>query len=200
MERVRRALMHLGLFTIATLINCGLAAAQDGVTVHGHWSVEVRNPDGSLAARHEFQNALSTGAQVLAPLLNRDFTITGWEIHLLNAASGPCRLADLVTPVECRIVDPTAIVPPQFQGSWFPTLALSVPTNQGQSAYTGTLELTGNFTAQVADAIESVATAIAGTTTAFGPEVVGFSGRTLATPIQVAAGQRVYFKVVFSFS
>ena len=30
----------------------------EGIKVHGRWTIEVRNPDGSLASRHEFQNDL----------------------------------------------------------------------------------------------------------------------------------------------
>src|ERR1035438_8313432 len=33
----------------------------EGIKVHGHWVIEIRNPDGSLASRHEFENALVTG-------------------------------------------------------------------------------------------------------------------------------------------
>jgi hypothetical protein len=33
----------------------------EGIKVHGHWVIEIRNPDGSLASRHELENALVTG-------------------------------------------------------------------------------------------------------------------------------------------
>ena len=35
--------------------------AHEGIKVHGHWTIEVRNPDGTLAARREFENSLSSG-------------------------------------------------------------------------------------------------------------------------------------------
>ena len=43
---------------------CGQAAepepvADDGIQVHGHWTVTVTNPDGSVDAVHEFDNALT---------------------------------------------------------------------------------------------------------------------------------------------
>jgi hypothetical protein len=33
----------------------------EGIKVHGHWVIEIRNPDGSLASRHELENALVAG-------------------------------------------------------------------------------------------------------------------------------------------
>ena len=32
---------------------------QEGIKVHGHWVVEISNPDGTLADRREFENAHS---------------------------------------------------------------------------------------------------------------------------------------------
>jgi hypothetical protein len=46
-----------------------------GITVHGHWLIEVRNRDGKIVARREFENSLvSYGALNLALLLS------GWEV------------------------------------------------------------------------------------------------------------------------
>ena len=39
----------------------------DGIKVHGRWTIEVRNPNGSVAGRYEFNNALIfSGGQILA--------------------------------------------------------------------------------------------------------------------------------------
>src|SRR5271155_2256482 len=35
-------------------------ASQEGINVHGHWIIEVKNPDGKIANRVEFENALCT--------------------------------------------------------------------------------------------------------------------------------------------
>lgn len=44
----------------------------EGIKVHGHWTIEVRNSDGTLATHREFENSLtqSTGSPLLANLLN----------------------------------------------------------------------------------------------------------------------------------
>ena len=51
---------------LAVVGACGQASepepepvASDGIQVHGHWTVTVTNPDGTLDAVHEFDNALS---------------------------------------------------------------------------------------------------------------------------------------------
>jgi hypothetical protein len=45
-------------------------AQQQGIQVRGHWIIEVRDPDGTLADRREFENALTlSGAELLAEIL-----------------------------------------------------------------------------------------------------------------------------------
>ncbi len=36
----------------------------EGIKVHGHWTIEVRNPDGKVVTHREFENALSPGFAV----------------------------------------------------------------------------------------------------------------------------------------
>jgi hypothetical protein len=44
--------------------------SHEGITVHGHWIIEVKNPDGKVTARREFENAIQlTGMSYLASLL-----------------------------------------------------------------------------------------------------------------------------------
>jgi len=91
--------------------------SQEGIKVHGHWTLEVKNPDGSLARRVEFENNLTTatnfaggtfGAQALVALLSgnaslapgsNSFNGTPWLIELLSYSFGdasPCEQPDLV--------------------------------------------------------------------------------------------------------
>jgi len=64
----------------------------DGIAVHGHWTIDVRNPDGKLASHHEFENALEpSGAIALAGLLGRQFQAATWRLDLVGQnASGAC--------------------------------------------------------------------------------------------------------------
>jgi hypothetical protein len=55
----------------------------EGISVHGHWTIEVKNPDGTLAERREFDNALQPGGkESLVKLLARQTSVGGWDIRL----------------------------------------------------------------------------------------------------------------------
>lgn len=62
----------------------------EGIKVHGHWTIEVRNPDGSLTTHREFENSLisapGAGAMLLSNILARQFTLGSWVI-LLSASA-----------------------------------------------------------------------------------------------------------------
>jgi hypothetical protein len=65
---------------------------KEGITVHGHWTIEVRNPDGKVAAHREFENALvttgnSSGASLLAAVLGRVVTPGSWQIRLADTSA-----------------------------------------------------------------------------------------------------------------
>jgi len=79
----------------------------EGVEVHGHWVIDVRNPDGRLVAHREFENALVTrpggllsGDQLLAGLLSGNLTAGDPGIGLLQGTTG----ADLTE--ACNTVVP----------------------------------------------------------------------------------------------
>ncbi len=59
----------------------------EGIKVHGHWVIDVRNPDGTLVTHREFENSLVTagalfGSALLTDLLGGTRTGGGWEINL----------------------------------------------------------------------------------------------------------------------
>jgi len=58
----------------------------EGIKVHGHWVLEVRNADGTLASRREFENALLAGGNVgsgmLATVLSGGASVGGWLVQL----------------------------------------------------------------------------------------------------------------------
>src|SRR5437588_9572584 len=63
---------------------------REGIQVHGHWVIDVKNPDGRLVTHTEFENALMPqGASVLSGLLTRNLTMGAWIISL-NGAANPC--------------------------------------------------------------------------------------------------------------
>jgi hypothetical protein len=65
----------------------------EGITVHGHWVIEVRNPDGSLAQHREFENSLvpDGGAPLLSQMLGGAVVPGNWSVVLGPASgNGPC--------------------------------------------------------------------------------------------------------------
>jgi hypothetical protein len=79
----------------------------EGITVHGHWTIEVKNPDGKVVTHREFENSLitpsnypganETGSQALVALLSGVGTLApansgyaAWEIVLFPATTSPC--------------------------------------------------------------------------------------------------------------
>jgi hypothetical protein len=66
------------------------SADRDGIKVHGYWVIEVRNRDGSLAARREFENALvapaNGGSVLLANILGRQWVPGYWYVAFGESA------------------------------------------------------------------------------------------------------------------
>lgn len=49
---------------------------REGIKVHGHWTIDIKNPDGSLASHHEFENALvQSGQTALSSVLSHNVTV-----------------------------------------------------------------------------------------------------------------------------
>jgi hypothetical protein len=64
----------------------GSAALKTGIQVHGHWVVEVRNPDKTLVSHTEFENAVTPGgAGVTQDLLMGSLVPGGWGVFLNTA-------------------------------------------------------------------------------------------------------------------
>lgn len=53
----------------------------EGIMVHGHWTIDVRNPDGKLGSHTEFENALQPqGADILTGLLSGEYVSGGFLV------------------------------------------------------------------------------------------------------------------------
>jgi hypothetical protein len=153
----------------------------DGIKVHGHWTIELRDPDGRIAAHHEFENALvNQGARVLATLLQGNSPRGLWIVQAGTAAGGgPCAPGSGI----CLLAEPG--VPFNSAG------AISVTLQANSEA----LKLSGTVTAGQDGDIGVVTTnQIAGN------QSFVFSQKTLTPPIHVVAGQTVVVSVVISFS
>ena len=125
---------HLLVASLITLLAFGTACGQasepepapsDGIQVHGHWTVTVTNPDGTVDAVHEFENALSgtnghNGAQALGILLAGETQIREYAIQLLSS---------MTDAVDCEEPGSTS-TGSQF-GKWIPARAIRDMTVEG---------------------------------------------------------------------
>ena len=163
------------------------AAGQEGLKVHGHWTIDVKNADGSLASHNEFENALVTGgasgAAVLAQRLTHDVREMYWTVLLSNGVAGQALEQALLDRGFC------------LQGSCAVlTAAVSGPQSDRVRLQATLQEATGTTIVSVTSLINIVINAIQ-------TEDYQFSTRDLsAQPIAVAAGQIVQLSVEFSFS
>src|SRR6185295_16924698 len=107
--RMRITAIALGLVLGGTVPLVAQAATpgppHEGIKVHGHWTVDVREPDGKLVSHREFENALaSAGASPLAQLLTHSFSVIAWAVYLeaLSPDPDPCNLLG-GNPAPCQI-------------------------------------------------------------------------------------------------
>lgn len=170
----------------------------EGIEVHGDWVIEVRNEDGSLAERREFENALNaTGSHYLTRLLDRSASMGAWAIGVYGNP-GPCGAAN---PSDyCVIRETAGGALTGIPGTHFTPLSISHVQNPNEFV------LQGNFDAPDDGQIQYVQT--------FGcislppnldpgqcNNVAGaFTSTLLGTPVNVIAGQQVLVTVRISFS
>jgi len=86
----------------------------EGITVHGHWRLDIHNEDGSLDRTVEFENALEpTGAELLAQLLVGQAVpeATMWSIVVSGGGvPGPCGTANCFIVATTEVPNPGEIL------------------------------------------------------------------------------------------
>jgi len=188
---------------VAQLKSHAPGAAKEGIKVHGHWTIDIRNPDGKLVERREFNNALEPGGgESLGGLLQRTHKMGEWKI-VFGSANPPC-LFNSETTSYCHIFAPNTQSGPASDPNAFKTL-----TTESQGYPTMATVLSGTATAARTGAIDLVSTSLSkcayDTQGVCNPNLLGngfgvFTRTTLATPINVVAGQIIQVTVVISFS
>jgi len=198
---------------------------QEGLKVHGHWKIVVKNPDGSIASTTEFNNALVTpgaGDSALVNFLTGSWVPGDWGIFFVDN-SGWCK-----TGIGCLLVDSTSSGPlgavqanrisaPVYSGASNKIIAATATTS-------ATLVISGAATATMNTSIIQVGTvtseclmvaaptgpddtnaclAITSATSNANFNGTGaeeFTLHVLPSAIPVVAGQIVQFTVTISFS
>lgn len=172
------------------------AGPDEAIKVHGDWVIVVKNPDGTVAARHEFQNALvPNGATLLTQLLAQDTTSGEWLVSLASAG----QQCNPITNFACVITQGRS----NRQGVNSTDLTATVPTagaNAGKLVLRGTVRVPQDTVfnlvltqlATCAPSLDAPACIAANHAT--------FSSRTLNPTVPVVTDQIVDVTVVISFS
>ena len=201
---VRVCTAALALLLVGATLEAQAPAATSpggpGIKVHGRWTIDVLNPDGSLASHHEFDNALTGGGRrVLALLLGRFYNdIDAWEVSL-SGTHGLCVFSDGQPRSQCQLRE--------YRGTGatpMGMLTLNLPRGT-DGGLVGTMELIGVLQVAGSGTIEWVAThldfcLVRSGSSCSSSSGFGFTSHQLSAPINVAANQVVQVKVVISFS
>jgi hypothetical protein len=212
MKSVHRTLSLAAGFGLLAALSLGVPAAAiaaetraasgptEGIKVHGRWTIDIKNPDGSLVSHHEFENALdSLGAVRLAELLARQKSPGVWGILLWQVGSGLRPPCPSYFNGAC-VIGETGSTDPEAQ---FKTMTISVPTsgpNQGKLVLAGsaTAEADGDIAAVITQLGYCAGTVAAASCAAYRDS--GFTRKDFQTPLVVNAGQIIQVTVVISFS
>jgi hypothetical protein len=168
---------------------------REGIQVHGHWKIEVFDPDGTRISAYEFENAF-VGSAFLTDLLAGRASQGLWGIWLdAVAVATPC-LDDLGQDAQCKILEPGDTAAANH------FLNLTV-------AGTSSLVLAGSATAGQSTSIDTVTTMLstcgptvapASCTASAAASGSAFTMKSLGTVVPVLAGQIVQVTVTISFS
>jgi len=210
--------------TAKTVETSGSATAAkpgaEGVKVHGHWVINVRNPDGKIVEHREFENSVQPLGQAYLIGLLSGYWIPGPYAIGLGQTNGVC--TSVTSP--CFILGSLTGHPAvDLCGGGGCVTGLTTTFNFGVEL-TGpfSVVLNGTLTATNAGSFQNVNTQYTACTlstsgdvamtvetsppsacTGSGtqPAYVGtFTGTTLASPVNVTAGQAIQVIVTISFS
>lgn len=182
----------------------------EGISIHGHWVMDVVNRDGTIAAHRDFENALvpSQGGSAMAGLLVGTLSPQTFDVVLagtgktallyLNGQSCPQVLAsfqgDCSPTLTEGLLGGSSVV---LKSTYTPAAALTVTT---VSTNIGTCPTTAGGVTPVSPATCQATTS--GTIPGSGGAGVGIYNFTAATipDLAIAAGQSLVVTVTISFS
>lgn len=176
----------------------GTGGPKEGITVHGRWTIDVRQPDGTLVTHREFENALTAqGAALIADVLSRTRVPGLWQMFLGDDA---CVGAGVGS--ECAIYENG--VPINASTNVFRTLTLSPPglTLRGTATAGANGQIsrvrTSFFACESTHQVSECASPATGGTiaTSFGT----FSVAVITPAIRVVPDQLIQASVTYTFA
>jgi hypothetical protein len=188
----------------------------EGIKVHGHWVIDVKNPDGTLAQHRVFENSLKDSGYSLVGLLGGNYVTGDFVVSLTPlTGSGICPSNDCVMVQSLTGLAAGGIC---STANCVVGLTKTVNANQGTTPYA--LILAGQLTASQTGSIGNVSVslgycgglnapdttitpAVCATSSDFGPSVLGtdnFTGTNITPITNISPGQIVQVSVTISFS
>ena len=197
------ALATLGTATVSAQTPQRNGGSQEGIRVRGQWTIEIRNPDGTVVAHREFENALDPvgGAQAITLLLTGQRSPGEWIVYIGRVTPQqrhPCP-SNITFGNNCVIAE---VDSPNHPGAPFKTLVVTIPES---GPNTGKIVLAGHATAEADGDIARVGTSIGLCSSTVAPvSCTAFHSMGLTAhdvqPVQtVAAGQIIQVTVAISF-
>jgi hypothetical protein len=187
------------LIAVFLFASSSFAQTKQAIAVRGDWTIEVRNPDGSLSAHYEFSNELlPSGELLLAGVMSGNFVPGLWRVTLDGQLcdSGACASAEKLAETDSPnrtfatlIVQRDNVSPPGLS----PIVKMSgrievanTPSPVLSSVYT-TISFCGQYTSPGACRAES-------------PGYGYLFSQHVLEPKNLVQGQIVQFTVTFSFT
>ena len=174
------------------------ARQNNGIKLHGHWVIEVHNPNGSLASHTEFENSLITsgnfpGSALLAEFFARIAMPGLWEISLEGPPGAKtCGVADCIIGESSDVNG--AVV----------SKNLAVTFGNGITLLSGTLTFTQSASIVAVGTNVGLCGYPQAGTPAPNPQScttrVPLTDHQLSQPVSVSVGQVVNVSVSFTFS
>lgn len=190
----------------------GRGGPEESLQVHGEWVIEVRDADGNLVERREFENqTAASGKATLAGLLGRQMRLgaAGIELQSTSANTPPCTttiqqfrlsycLLDEFNVASVSIIDPATLVP----GERIFLEAVLSPTFDTDIAVVGTrVNACPRSITNRSNCRGSPTTVVTGgSTVEFGVEPAALTSARLTVPILLRDINTVTIKVTLSFS
>lgn len=210
--------MRLGVSALVALVLLQIPhtaiAQSEGVKVHGRWTIDIREPNGTLVTHREFDNALMDNSRyILASILRGDYTHGEWQIVLEGAGSIPGELSPATSacsidgvPYFCLLVEPTHAEQYSEQPSWISRNLSTLPPTQAGLILKGSITAARDGLIGKVRTVQTLCNGDMRATECKGNNpnawIVGadtFTSVVLAQPQSVVAGQIIQVTVVLSF-
>ena len=198
--------METAVLAVAGTDSNGVVAPApgDGIKVHGLWTIEVLESDGTFVSRQVFETSLTNdGAVTLARILARTRSVGLWRLEIKDGSGSnhPCLIN--TSPAACLLLEPPGVDVPNASFNLTKGVTIS-GTNQNKLVLSGHATAWRNGIVSNVIAVQrlcfaTVAPSGCPTSTTNIAGLVTITGTNI-TAIPVQNGQQILVTVVISFS